>query len=305
MADNERLNTIAKLQGALDAVFKRFQTENASIDVRTQLDRWRVEARKVLGQVFGKEEGDVFNSIALNISFSAGLHDSQDDMLLEYIQRAAAYLEALEGAIGQGSENRAVISSPDGATNGDPARVFVVHGRNDSVNRSVFAFLRSLGLKPYEWEELVRLVGAAPYIGDIIAAGMKQSQATVVILTPDEAVSLRPELKVADEESAGVQYQPRPNVFFEAGMALAIDEKRTVILEIGLQRTFSDIFGRHLIRLDNTSEKRNAFLGRLRTAGCPVTTTGNHWLTEGDFTAGADRGVQSEESATEAAPRVS
>ncbi|NDC36520.1 MAG: hypothetical protein EBZ48_00525 [Proteobacteria bacterium] len=301
MANNERLKIISKLRESLDAVFERFRRENASINVQAQLDRWRAEARKVLNQVFGSEEGDVFNSIALNIGFSAGLYDSQDDLLLDYIQRAAAYLEALEGAIDQGSESRAAIPNPNGEPNVDPARIFVVQGRNNSINRSVYAFLRSLGLKPYEWEEVVALVGTAPYIGDIIATGMKQSQATVVVLTPDETVSLRPELRSGEDLSAVVEYQPRPNVLFEAGMALAIDEKRTIILEIGSQRTFSDIFGRHLIRLDNTSEKRNAFAGRLRTAGCPVTTNGDHWLSEGNFSTGTDKVDRGVTGATPAA----
>src|SRR5437764_570893 len=31
--------------------------------------------------------------------------------------------------------------------------VFVVHGRNDKLRRSLFDFLRALGLKPLEWEK--------------------------------------------------------------------------------------------------------------------------------------------------------
>ena len=65
-------------------------------------------------------------------------------------------------------------------------------------------------------------------------------------------------------------------------MALARDEKRTILLEIGHSRKASDLRGLHFLKLTNDSVSKNAFLHRLSTAGCDVRNKGNDWL-EIDF----------------------
>ena len=84
--------------------------------------------------------------------------------------------------------------------------------------------------------------------------------------------------------------QPRPNVLFEAGLALARNEDRTIIVELGQIRTFSDIHGRHVVRLNNSIEKRQDLATRLRTAGCSVDLDGADWHQEGDLTPPAPPG---------------
>jgi hypothetical protein len=84
--------------------------------------------------------------------------------------------------------------------------------------------------------------------------------------------------------------QPRPNVLFEAGMALARDEDRTIIVELGQIKSFSDIHGRHVVRLDNSTSKRQDLAHRLRTAGCAVNLDGTDWHEEGDLTPPASPG---------------
>jgi hypothetical protein len=66
-------------------------------------------------------------------------------------------------------------------------------------------------------------------------------------------------------------------------MAMAWDEKRTVLVELGNCRPFSDIGGRHLLRLNNTTQRRQELAERLQTAGASATTTGTEWHTAGDF----------------------
>jgi hypothetical protein len=78
--------------------------------------------------------------------------------------------------------------------------------------------------------------------------------------------------------------QPRPNVLFEAGMAMGRDEDRTIIVELGKVKTFSDIHGRHVVRLDNTTALRQDLATRLRGAGCAANTDGTDWHTAGDLT---------------------
>ena len=40
-------------------------------------------------------------------------------------------------------------------------RVFVVHGRNAEARNAMFTFLRSIGLKPIEWDQAIALTGKA------------------------------------------------------------------------------------------------------------------------------------------------
>ena len=39
----------------------------------------------------------------------------------------------------------------------DPRDVLVVHGRNEDLRRSMFEFLRSIGLNPIEWSMAVAM----------------------------------------------------------------------------------------------------------------------------------------------------
>src|SRR4029450_6394043 len=59
---------------------------------------------------------------------------------------------------------------------------------------------------------------------------------------------------------------------------------RTIIVALGQVKAFSDIQGRHVIRLDNPVKKRQALAQRLQTAGCAVDLTGSDWQEAGDLT---------------------
>jgi hypothetical protein len=102
-------------------------------------------------------------------------------------------------------------------------------------------------------------------------------------MTPDDVAYLHPSLADPGDPDCEAHLQPRPNVLFEAGMAMARDPDRTVIVELGQVRVFSDIHGRHRIRLDNSVKKRQDLAERLRTANCAVDTTGSDWHRAGDL----------------------
>jgi predicted nucleotide-binding protein len=179
----------------------------------------------------------------------------------------------------------------DEQASADPRKVFVIHGRNVAARRGVFAFLRSIGLEPIEWSRAIAMTGkGSPYIGDVLNVAFSQAQAVVVLQTPDDVAHLHESLTFPGDPDTSPQMQPRPNVLFEAGMALARDEDRTIIVELGHIRSFSDIHGRHVVRLNNTVEKRQDLGTRLRTAGCIVDLTGTDWHTEGDLTPPAPPG---------------
>jgi predicted nucleotide-binding protein len=168
----------------------------------------------------------------------------------------------------------------------DPRTVFVVHGRNLDARNSLFRFLRSIGLSPLEWSQAIKETGkASPFIGEILDVAFNKAQAVAVLMTPDDDALLREPFR--DQSDPPYESQPtgqaRPNVLFEAGMAMGRNPNRTVIVELGTMRPFSDIAGRHIVRLSNSSAARQELAERLKTAGCPVDLSGRDWHTEGNF----------------------
>lgn len=173
----------------------------------------------------------------------------------------------------------------------DPRKVFVIHGRNEPARRGIFAFLRSIGLDPIEWSEAIAMTGSgSPYIAEVLNVAFGAAQAVVVLQTPDDIAHLHESLTYPGDPETSPQMQPRPNVLFEAGMALARDEGRTIIVELGHVKSFSDIHGRLVVRLDNSLGKRQELASRLRTAGCAVNTDRTDWHAEGDLTPPAPPG---------------
>lgn len=169
----------------------------------------------------------------------------------------------------------------------EPRTVWVVHGRNTDARDGLFAFLRSLNLKPLEWTQAVQATGSgAPYIGDVLDKAFEAAQAVVVLFTPDEIAYLRSEYASGpDDDQTQPAAQARPNVLFEAGMAFGRHPERTILVEMGQVRAFSDVEGRHAVRLDNALARRKELAQRLQTAGCNVDMSGDDWLSAGDLTA--------------------
>lgn len=164
-------------------------------------------------------------------------------------------------------------------------KVFIVQGKNVRLNQGMFAFLTALRLDPIEWEEARKMTGkASPYIGEILDVAFKEAQAIVIMLTGDEEVKLLPEF-AGPEDDLSPTRQPRPNVIFEAGASLAIQPERTIIVQFGRQRVWSDLAGRHVVMMDNSMSKRQELANRLMTAGCPIEIlSGSAWQIQGDLT---------------------
>jgi hypothetical protein len=165
-------------------------------------------------------------------------------------------------------------------------KVFVVHGRNTVARDGMFDFLRSIDLHPIDWSEAVRLTGkGSPYIGEVLDAAFAEARAVVVLMTPDEVAYLRNEYAYRpDESDLQPSGQPRPNVLFEAGMALGRHPDRTIMVQLGELREFSDVAGRHAIRCSGGAADRQEIAARLETAGCRIDLSGESWMTAGDLT---------------------
>ena len=166
--------------------------------------------------------------------------------------------------------------------------VFVVHGRDEALRKSMFDFLRALGLHPLEWDHALRQAkpkGANPYVGDILDVVMEKAQAVVVMFSPDDLVQLKEQFLGADDRSTEgkQQGQARPNVLFEAGLAMGRHPKKTVLVQVGKVKAFSDVGGRHMVRLNDTTESRNDLANRLEGLGCEIDKVGRDWMKAGDF----------------------
>jgi predicted nucleotide-binding protein len=150
----------------------------------------------------------------------------------------------------------------------------------------MFQFLRSIELNPMEWSQAVAATrNPNPYVGEILDSAFLRAQAIIVLFTPDDEGHLREQFREPHDPVHETELTPqaRLNVIFEAGMAIGRHQDRTVLVELGNLRPFSDIGGRHVIRLDNSIRRRQELAHRLQSAGCALDLSGTDWHTVGDF----------------------
>lgn len=171
----------------------------------------------------------------------------------------------------------------------DPKRVLVVYGRNEKARKAMFELLRAVDLDPFEWGEVVKETKkGSPYVGEVLDEAFNKAQAVVVLLTGDDIAYLREEYRNPDDalHEGTPTPQARTNVIFEAGRAFGTHPDRTVLVELEKEKAkpFSDIVGRHVVKMSNRPEKRKDLVDRLRTAGCDVRIEGRtDWMSTGDF----------------------
>lgn len=200
------------------------------------------------------------------------------DLLRDCLQHAGCILNDTEPS-SSSQDNTAAISIVD------PKSVFVVYGRNITVMKEMFAFLRSLDLSPMRWYESIRRTKlGAPYTGTVVAAGMKDAQAVLVLLTGDDEVRSK---KTGSEVERIVYPQARPNVLFEAGMAFSKYKKRIILVQVGKVRPCPALHGRNMVNLNNRPGPRWDLMQRLDIVGCPVNFHGK-WNTTGNFSVSED-----------------
>jgi hypothetical protein len=73
-------------------------------------------------------------------------------------------------------------------------------------------------------------------------------------------------------------------VIFETGIAIGAYHKKTVIVQVGDVKPFTDIGGMHILHMSGSDASRNELSKRLESLGCKIDTDGDHWLRAGDFT---------------------
>lgn len=183
------------------------------------------------------------------------------------------------------------VLSPHVASTANKNQVFVVHGRDHKATGGLYAFLRAIGITPVEFSKAISSTlkaennGGNPHIDKILTHTFEKAAALIVLLTPDDQVSLRPALHATRESASEkkTMQQARPNVLFEAGMAFARHPTKTIFVAIGNVKPFSDFAGKHLLHLDNSTKMRRQLAKRLEAMGCHVDLDGDEWETAGDI----------------------
>ena len=259
---------------------------NGRLFILAEIERVRISRTK--------EPSNVYRDKAINICYKkwgkSSYEPFQDDGLLNEIIITDIGTDVTDDFIlGPPGWKAADVRNPNDTVPKPPEateNVFVVHGRNLRAREGIFQFLRAIGLHPIEWSEAVKLTGKPnPHVWEILDRAFSEAHAILVLLTPDDEARLREDLRSEHELTHEIELsgQARPNVLFEAGMAMGRSEDRTILVELGVLRPFSDIAGRHTVRLDNTSQRRQELAQRLQAAGCPVKLDGTDWHTVGDF----------------------
>jgi predicted nucleotide-binding protein len=164
----------------------------------------------------------------------------------------------------------------------DRRRVFVVHGRNNQARDAMFTFLQDIGLDPIEWGDAIAMTGhGSPSNLAIIDRAFSNAHAAVVLVTGEDMARLGKKYLKPDDKNheRRLTSQARSNVIFEMGMAFGRYPERTIIVEYGSTRTFTDIDGINTVRFGNDAESRHLLASRLKTAKCQVRTSGRtKWL---------------------------
>lgn len=181
-------------------------------------------------------------------------------------------------------------STPGGGAMSKPDKIrtiFLVHGRDLDRVKELTTFLRHLDLFVVPWDDARKWTGKGnPYVHEIIDTGMDASQATMVLFTGDDEARLLNRFHKPDESTEEKELTPqaRPNVIYEAGLAMGRDQSRgrVIFVRAGRLRKISDIDGMHIPALNNSVDTREDLIKRLETAGVKLTRSSG-WHTAGNL----------------------
>jgi predicted nucleotide-binding protein len=157
----------------------------------------------------------------------------------------------------------------------NPHELVVIHGRGTARTAFFFELLRRLGLRPLALDELaVRSGAGSPSTREVVRSAFARAQAVIVLFTADDLAGLRP-----DQPGLPGLPQPHLHVLFEAGMAVALQHTRTIIVEVPPLSGLLDLADVHTVRFANGApEERYQLVRKLRAAGCEPDTEGSTWL---------------------------
>ncbi|WP_164009890.1 TIR domain-containing protein [Pyxidicoccus trucidator] len=169
----------------------------------------------------------------------------------------------------------------------DGKKVFIIHGRDRATLQELKRFLKGVGLQAWTFvDEFHESVSNTPIV-EIVARGVSKTRAVIALLTPDEFACLVPERREPTESERNIRrWQPRPNVIYEAGMAMGLNRDGTILVTVGHVELPSDLDGILHIRLTNGIDSRRTLRRKLMQAGCEVEPNLEDWMEPslgGDF----------------------
>ena len=216
----------------------------------------------------------------------SGKSDASTQVSLAPVAQKPSPSESAVPVAPTNAERRAAVNKPGGQKDDGKRRVFLVHGRDADAVAAMKALLRAFDLRIVEWEEAAAATGTAtPYTGDVVRKGMDLADAIVVLMTPDDIGCVQQRFREPRDAQDEINPtgQARMNVVFEAGMAMALNRERTVLVEVGTVRAMSDTAGLNVVRINDSLPARRRFAGRLRTAGLSLHDDNDDWPTAGRF----------------------
>jgi len=167
--------------------------------------------------------------------------------------------------------------------------IYIVYERKTAEIQAIEHFLQQAGLSLFHKENAIELVQVAtPFREEELSVAFKHAGAVIVILTGEDKVRLCKKFQQTHDSDIEKNYclQPTPEQLFEAGYAFGMFPKRTILLQIGKVRPFSDIAGMHILHFSGTHDDYHVLHTRLIIAGCLATaglteqtgplTQGNH-----------------------------
>jgi len=167
--------------------------------------------------------------------------------------------------------------------------VFIVHGRNKEAVSATREFLESIKLIPKTLDDVFASMDTAtPQTEETLKRAFSLAQAVIVLFTPDDIGCLRKCFRDKKEPTSETRPngQPRLNVIYEAGWAMGGPFRtRTIFIEIGEVKLFSDISGLITVRMTDDVEGRRRLIERLNVAGCACDDRDGSWRETGKFDA--------------------
>lgn len=173
------------------------------------------------------------------------------------------------------------MSSVPRSVDVDPRRVFVVYGHAPEALKAMTRFLEDLDLRVLTFGdaralavEQMRDEGRPVTTYDVVDFATRRAAAVVCLLTPDEAV------KPARGAKRATEVRPRPNVIFEAGLAMARQPAKTLLVKVGDTSSWSDVDGVQYATFSNVPEQRDELVDWLESFQLPIDRRRGEWRTK-------------------------